>query len=714
MKFIEFGSLLAGPQAELALFSTYQFDPDYFERRILATPALQKARRIAVFMDARQWFALLREDHPARLLNRRYLVVPVFRSGGVFHPKLTLLATNDGARVLCGSNNLTRAGCSSNLEILNSLQFPNEEDEYDSRQLARDALEFFSMASKDADDSLGKLVRGWMEEFADTATWTAPARPAGKRQRARLLHTYSGPIWRTLGNLLQDPPKRLMVVSPFYDQDCELILRTSQRWPKCKIELVVQQHTTTLDVGALEALRGRIQLAELQSSVRRLHAKLIVWQTASGTGCIAGSANFTCAAFDARNVEACLLINQPEAEVAALFGSGLEKHALDYGDFEPGTENDQDSSSEMPPLRLDAAILDEGNVLRITYRHNNSPGSRELQLGLRTPGEQKPRALLPLPASGTKAEIELPEAALSDSHGTLLAFLIAKVGAETVESVPVWVVQKSRLTYEQSGEISSSGGSKIEETGEGLVEFLHELGEREGIAAVIEYLKNLNIRFNDGGSGKRSFRPFRLRIQDPYRGETLPGWLLEQAPDGSSLASTICDFADRHENQKLRKHAQRGNINGIENYLSILFGIVRVLFVYYLRGVVSRQELLSRLYRYLKISTEGIYEEDDECPGYLFEIHENLAGESAYLAEADEDIHLVAHVWAVYFLARHARMADAAVLKQPEYLPALVATLRDLPSKLKLKAPRADDISEILKQYAVLENPVIEQLVAAY
>ena len=120
MKFLDFTSLFDGEPADLAILSTFQLDADFFERRLLRCPALVKARRILVFMDAGQWFKLLRQDIPARLLNRRYLVVPVRRPHGVFHPKLNLLVTGHGGQVQCGSNNLTRSGCLSNLELLNA------------------------------------------------------------------------------------------------------------------------------------------------------------------------------------------------------------------------------------------------------------------------------------------------------------------------------------------------------------------------------------------------------------------------------------------------------------------------------------------------------------------------------------------------------------------------------------------------------------------
>ena len=78
MKFTEFSTLLDGDVASLAMFSTFQFDPEYFERQLLhRCSCLHKARRIVVFMDSGEWRALIQQNINVRLLNRRYLVVPV-------------------------------------------------------------------------------------------------------------------------------------------------------------------------------------------------------------------------------------------------------------------------------------------------------------------------------------------------------------------------------------------------------------------------------------------------------------------------------------------------------------------------------------------------------------------------------------------------------------------------------------------------------------
>ena len=90
----------------------------------------------------------------------------------------------------------------------------------------------------------------------------------------------------------------------------------------------------------------------------------------------------------------------------------------------------------------------------------------------------------------------------------------------------MWVIQEHRLTYEPSGE-GSSARQKVEETGEGLAEILDEIGKREGIGAVIEYLRHMNIRFNDEEGGLFVGRKFRLRPRDPFHADMAPEWLLQ-------------------------------------------------------------------------------------------------------------------------------------------------------------------------------------------
>ena len=264
MKYLDFSDLFNADPAHIALLSTFQFDADFFERRLLRCTSLAKARWIAVFMDAGQWQEMLRQDVPARLLNRRYLVVPVRRQQGVFHPKLNLLLTERGGQVHCGSANLTRCGCSSNLELLNAFRFGGEGDDDDAVLLALEAFDFFLRACESAEGESGRICREWLAETAACLPWLMASRSDGAIRRCRLLHTYEGSLWhRLVAAIGPDPPARLLVISPFHDKGAEMFKRVRGRWPNCHVEVVVQQKLTALPVHALAKERAAVSLSEL-------------------------------------------------------------------------------------------------------------------------------------------------------------------------------------------------------------------------------------------------------------------------------------------------------------------------------------------------------------------------------------------------------------------------------------------------------------------
>ena len=719
MKFLDFTSLLDTEPANLAALSTYQFDADFFERRLLRCSALLKARRILVFMDASQWFNLLRQDVPARFLNRRYLVVPVRPPKGVFYPKLNLLVREDGGQVHCGSNNLTRSGCASNLELLNSFSITPDQENLEAVRLAQEAYAFFKRACGDSDHEPGRIARQWLDELPRDAPWLTTELPPTEKRAVRLVHTYDGSLWDRIASLLDhDTPTQFLVISPFFDQEAELAQRIRQRWPKCQIEIIVQQKTTNLPVAALKKLRNGIALSELRNSSRRLHAKLLAWESSTGTGCVVGSANFTTAAFDARNVETCLLVSDAKEVVSGLFDGQLTKRPLAFDEFDPGTEQEPKAEDvDSTTLRLTSAVLTESGELRVSYRHRLAAKPSSLRLAIRTPGEQRPRAFLNLPnkENGT-ATVSPPDSALKDAHGTILASLVAEVGDKRDESPPIWVIQEGRLTYESSGEGSSSAKSKIEESGDGLTELLEELGKRNGVSAVIEYLRHLNIRFNDGGSGLHGGRMFRLRIRDPFHADVAPDWLLSAKGDTSNLTDAIYDFVDRHERQCLRKHAKRGNINGMENFLDIFTALVRLLYVYHVRGVVHRLKVVGRVINYVMIATHGWETDHDYCEGYLKSVYDNL-GDADYLQEVCDELNFLGHVWAAFIIVQRLRYVPnekatwgPAPKRPSECLPECRKQLRVLIKELGLEEPSKANIMKALGEYKMFSQVELAEM----
>lgn len=715
MKFVDVAKCFDGDHSNIALLSTFQFDPDYFERRLLRCPTLTKARRIAVFVDARHWFDLLRQDVPARWLNRRYLVVPVYRANGVFHPKLNLLLAEQRGQIHCGSNNLTRSGCSSNLELLNVVPFEMTNDYTEELALAKDVFGFFKQAAWDTDGEVGRIVREWLQETEATFPWLMEEIGNGNRQM-RLLHTYDGPIWGPLVEVVgKYLPSSAFVISPFHDAECELIQRVKKQWPRCQIELLVQQGYTNLSPTPLKKLRSSVTLSELCNTSRRLHAKLFAWEGPNGSGYLVGSANFTTAAFDGRNVEACLLLSEQEGTVTSLFDKELAKRHIDLTDFEPGFgDQPEQEVSELPRLRITSAVIVGPEQIRVQYAQHLETKPTALRLTIRTPNESRPRASVKVPNRESATEtVPLPENALADAHGTLIAALVAEMDdGNRIESVPVWVIQEDRLTYEPADKPSSQR-SNIEESGEGLAEYLDEIGERDGVAAVIEYLRRLNIRFHDGSNGVRGAKRLRLRRTDPFHADTAPDWLINAKDESSDLKDAIYEFVERHEKRKLRKHARRGNINGMENFLDVFTTMIRILYRYYRRNVVERGKLIGRLCDFIELASCGTEEEY----GYLYAVSRNLGGDYELLQEVCDETGFPAELRAALLIVQKVRFVpDEPVRygsppKRPkDVLQPWSKKIGESLEEVGVEEPPNPDVRKALEKYRMFSKGEVEEL----
>jgi hypothetical protein len=729
MNYLDYISLLEGEPALLALLSTFQFDPDFFESRLLKSPALKKARRIAVFMDARQWHLLLQRDVPTRWMNRRYLVVPVRRSQGVFHPKLTVLLTATGGQVLCGSNNLTRSGCSSNLELLNSLPFDFDSEAVAGPHLARQAVAFFRRASDDTDEQVSRIVKHWITEIEKACPWPNNG-DTSKDQQPRLVHTYDGSIWDQIKDEVGgSEPQQFFVVSPFHDADGGICQDLSKLWPTAEVELLVQQGYTTLPVNPLRKLHS-FRLAEIQDASRRVHAKLIAWRGRSSSGCLVGSANFTSAAFDGRNVEAGLLLKDAWPLVEKLFDSKLRKRSLSLDEFEPGASDAPESEVwTPPPISISSAVLVDTARLLITFQTRLEEPPSSLRLTIRTPGEQNPRVSIPITkVSQGKEMVGIPEGKLSDAHGTLLATIIATVGDRIFESPPVWIIQEDRLTHDP-GDGSSSSRGIIKETGEGLPEYLDEIGSREGAKAIADFLRQLDIRFYDGGSGGHGARRFRVRITDPFESDKIPDWLIQANGEAEDLCEAITEFVERHHKRKLLKHSSRGNINGMENFLDILTTLVRLLYLYNKRSIVVRGIRRDVVYRgvligwlctWIQLTTTGRNTEEDYFNGYLSSLWESLNGDVSTLRKVCAENRYCAEVRAMLLIAQKVRYVpgeipqfDKPPKSQKDVLKRQVGIVADGILTHQLSEPSSDEVRQALERYNMFSTAEINEMVAA-
>ena len=100
---------------EHAVFTTYSINLRFFEEWVLPLLRTGGVRNITVLADEAQLGVAL-EDRSLRSIGRSYQVVSVRLGPGAFHPKLFLLAGEEGTRACVSSANLTVDGQLRNVE----------------------------------------------------------------------------------------------------------------------------------------------------------------------------------------------------------------------------------------------------------------------------------------------------------------------------------------------------------------------------------------------------------------------------------------------------------------------------------------------------------------------------------------------------------------------------------------------------------------------
>jgi hypothetical protein len=286
----------------------------------------------------------------------------------------------------------------------------------------------------------------------------------------------------------------------------------------------------------------------------------------------------------------------------------------------------------------------------------------------------------------------------------LLASLVAKYADGQNESAPVWVIQQDRLTYESDGKGNSSAQRKVCETGEGLTEILDQIGKEEGVVALAKYLEQLSIKFYDGDVPLSGSRKFRLQLRDPFHADVAPEWLRHQV-NANDLVAAIMNFVDRHVKRRLVKHAQHGNINGMENFIDIFTAIVQLLYVYWVRTVIKQSVAAVLIEDCIQIATAGPRSDEYSCGGYLLAVARNIRDMKLIKQESDR-VNFAGHIWAAILIAQ--RTYTPSYVPEPgrqrECLPAISLRVRKAFTQAGLAEPSKREVMEALEQYRITEK----------
>jgi hypothetical protein len=626
--------------------ATYEFEPQFFERRLLAKRTFASAERVVVFMDRTRYQELVDNGLSVSGFNRRYLVVPISRMPYVFHPKLYLAFGEKRADAVIGSSNCTNAGIGYNLELCSAFSAPNgtfrpeERDQVSVIRQAYDAMRAFASTA-------GPLTELLDTHFFKPAEKLCPwldKRISIPKGRIELLHSHEVPLWEQFAQrLAKEEVRKVAVISPFYDRDLGFIKRLRQQWPKAPVTVVAQPLYATLAGDKLFELfaNGKHKLiAASPQPGRRLHAKAFAFETRAGSYWLTGSANATLAAFDGRNTEAALLLKTKESADDLLKGSPLVLKRIDPRKFEAGQEDEPAGVSTPGAIALHSAVLggdgrlecevlvsDEVDTLTLRVRNFN-----EALPVLSAPVRRKGSSSISLELSETQIE-QIRVAAVCEIKGT------DKRGQEVVSN-SIALVQLYHLLRERPN--AHGGGNplrRIEETGENLVSYVDTLGS---VREAVEFFNNCSIRFYDGESSGKRIRGEFWKPRDPFKPDTPPEWLkMAFKGAGDDLRVAVLEFVERHQADKLYRHVRRGNLNGLPNFLDIFRTLNGLLFTYHSRVMAKTGPVIpfGFVTRYVMTNLELLIgpleprEDAFDGTGFVSAIYGNFAGDKALVRD---------------------------------------------------------------------------------
>lgn len=638
--------------SSFALIATYEFDPIFFERRLLRAKNFASAKRIVVLMDHARYHELIQQGRVGTGFGRDYLVVPIARQTNVFHPKIYLTFGERRVTGLLGSANCTNAGIAYNLELCSAITLRLDRDG-EGRSLEatvlRQMYEAYRTFASSADylaDFIDATVFRPIEQqfpFVDRNIRSGPGQTSIELLVSHETTSVSDQIRSRLhGKNISE----ILVVAPFFDEELTLLKRFCAWWPNARLTIVAQSGYSNLSPAALQGLfteRADLQdrlLAAEPKPGRRLHAKCMAFATSEATYWLTGSANATVAAFDAKNTEACFWFATEDHPETLLAGPDVSFRQIAPLEFLPGTDREPTTTQVAggSKLRLEAVVLhDDG---RMVVAVKSSGDLRKAVLRLRHVEEADPFLVLPLPGlSGGAAQVSLSEDQYSLLRSVVLCDVVGLLDGEQASSNPVVMSQLGYFARErQPGEVERDKRRKVEETGEHLVEILDGLGS---VRDAIEFLNHLSIRFNDREAARSRFLTGGWKARDPFTGDTPRDWFTVHGDSVEELRTAIWDFVQRHQRRQLARHVRRGNVNGLSNFLDIFRTLNGILVTYHGRLTPDRRPIISHA-----LVTDGIkrsialmigpppdQSDDEEAASFTEAIQANLGQEDSVLVE---------------------------------------------------------------------------------
>lgn len=474
----------SGWSIQQALLTTFSFNPRFFSQYVRPRLNSRNCDLPVVFVDDRRYGQNIDTNEWLEApIGSDYLLEPV-QTGGVFHPKVNLFASERSVYATITSANLTIEEYAKAAQVGETVGFQRswlDDDEREVGQqfhIVREIREFFDSLVSDGRFVSGRDASEYVAEMLATTEWlddfenTVPDREE-HAQSTRFLYNLDGPILEQALDAFGEV-ESVQLYAPFYGSPGvvnDIVSATGAD----RAEIIVESESTALDLkGLADALVTPFDVREMQHATARwVHGKFLTFKGSWGSACLYGSPNMTSTALlqdgGTGNCEAALLSVFPDGR-SAMEGTLFANEAFEFELSAPvesldtlslreesyeGWEKLRDSSDRALRL-LDARLTqpDTDGVSELILRVDELEGL--LEVSIETERDAVSRRV---DADADKGEISIPVEE-GDRHNWANAVVrVSSIDGEA-NSNPRLVNEESRAYFREFREITQSGGTQ--------------------------------------------------------------------------------------------------------------------------------------------------------------------------------------------------------------------------------------------------------------
>lgn len=289
-----------------AIITSYSFDFNFFENRIMPYFAAANIKNVNLFLDGVQLDTTIQHSSgQENMATRSYARNPIYVKGA-FHPKIMLLVGKKHGLLIIGSGNMTSSGLNTNEEIWAAFHMDNlGSNNMLIFSIAWNYLQTFASQIKGFNKEQFQWIRTyapWINEISNSSnSWDIN----GKETTA--LYNDSGTI-SSLEKLLDILPKNekllnLNLVSPYFDVNGAFVIELMEQTNPQNVNLLIDKNSELLPTNLDIKQHPEIKIFDWADCVdsfndsNRLHAKMLHFKYHNKEVLYFGSANATKAAW---------------------------------------------------------------------------------------------------------------------------------------------------------------------------------------------------------------------------------------------------------------------------------------------------------------------------------------------------------------------------------------------------------------------------------